>query len=478
MPEDPIKPNNGTPAYEPPDVDRPASAAPTEPQLERELPGGRDAGAGAHDPYAALRNRNFRLLASGFFLTFVGGQMQVVAAQYELYTRTGSKLSLGVLGGVLAVPMLLLALPSGQLADTFSRRRIVLVMLLANAACSLGLAWLSHFHHDWRHSITGMYVLLGLGSAAATVGRPARTSLLPQLVPPRIFSNAVTWNSSIFETASMFGPLIGGFLVARSIPLTYAAAAACWLACFGFVLALPDVRPPPQKSSGSRWTDLLVGLRFVARSRIMLGAMTLDLFAVLFGGATFLFPVFAKDILNVGPLGFAVLRAAPAVGAFSMAIYLAQRPPIRHAGRALLLAVAGFGLATIVFGLSKNIYLSCAMLVLTGMFDNVSVVVRHTLVQMLTPDAMRGRVSAVNQIFIGSSNEIGGLESGVTAAWWGPVASVVVGGIGTLLVVSGIAVLFPQVRRLGSLKDIRPVEMPELSQTPAPALGAAQPVKS
>jgi MFS family permease len=305
-----------------------------------------------------------------------------------------------------------------------------------------------------------MYVLLALGNAAGTVGRPARTALLPQLVPKRIFNNAVTWNSSIFETASVLGPAVGGFVCGRSIPLTFALAATCWLACFVFVAALPDVPPPRRDAShhGSSLSNLLAGLRFVFREKLMLSAMTLDLFAVLFGGAAFLYPVFATDILGVGPLGFGFLRAAPALGAFSMAIVLAHLPPMQRAGRALLLAVAGFGVATIVFGISRNFLLSFAMLVLIGMFDNISVVVRHTLVQLLTPDSMRGRVSSVNQIFIGSSNEIGGIESTVTAQWFGPVWSVVIGGIGTLIVVVMLAFVSPPLRRLGSLRDIQPSE--------------------
>jgi len=460
--------------YEPPDDDRPASATPTEPLLEQQTPAGRD--AAAHDPYAALRNRHFRFLASGFFITVIAAQMQTVAAQYEIYARTGSALSLGVLGGVLAVPMLLLALPAGALADAFSRRKIVLGMLCCNGLLALGLAGLSFACADWptRTWVTAMYLLLGLGNAAATIGRPARTSLLPQLVPPRIFSNAVTWNSSIFETASMLGPAIGGFVVARSITGAYLLASVCWFACCLFVYALPDIKPPPRQRSGSRLADLFVGLRFVGKTRLMLGAMTLDLFAVLFGGATFLFPVFARDILHVGPTGFGWLRAAPAIGAFAMALTIAHRPPIQRAGRALLLAVTGFGVATIVFGLSKNFWLSFAMLIATGMCDNISVVVRHTLVQMLTPDSMRGRVSAVNQIFIGSSNEIGGLESGLTAQWFGPVISVVGGGVGTLLVVGTVGAIFPEIRKLGSLRDIRPERLEASEPQDLPATPVAK----
>lgn len=446
-------------AYEPPDDQRPASASPSELQL-------RSSASTAHDPYAAFRLRDYRLFIVSFFVSIIGSQVMGVTALYEVYKKTGSPLSLGWVGLALAVPMLLLSLPAGQFADNHSRKRIVMVSLLLSATCAVGLGYLSHFHSEWKHSVKAMYVILAVNNACATFGRPARAALLPQLVPPGILNNAITWNSSIFETASMIGPAMGGFMCARSIPAAYALAAGCWVVCFFLTAALPD--RPLQARNGSKTglADLIAGVRFVWRVRLMLGVMVLDLFAVLLGGATFLLPAFARDILHVGATGYGWLRAAPAIGALSMAIIQAHRRPYRRAGRALLLAVCGFGAATIIFGLSRNYWLSLAMLVLTGAFDNVSVVIRHTLIQLLTPDHMRGRVSAVNQIFIGSSNELGGLESGLTAAWFGLAPSVVLGGIGTIGVVVAVAARWPEIRRLGSLRDIQPVII-EVSESPA-----------
>jgi MFS family permease len=440
-------------AYEAPDVERAASAAPTESQLEQELPGGR--GATGHDPYAALRFQDYRLFVGGFFLAVIAGQMQIVAVGWEIYQKTGSALNLGWMGLALAIPVLLLALPAGHIADTHSRRRIMMLTHLISAATALALAAVSYFGVAGKFSLPVVFGLLALGNAGATFGRPARAAFMPQLVPSRVFSNAVTWNSSFFETGSVIGPAIGGFVCARSIPLTYVLCSACWLCTVVVLWAIPD-RPAPRHGAPAVFKDVIAGASFVWNTRLLLAVMSLDLFAVLLGGATFLLPIFAKDVLHVGGTGFGWLRAAPAIGAMSTAIILAHLPPLRRAGRALLFSVAGFGVATIVFGLSRSYALSFAMLILTGAFDNVSVVVRHTLIQLLTPNAMRGRVAAVNQIFIGSSNEIGGLESGLTAAFFGVVRSVVGGGIGTLLVVLGIGGMFPEVRRLGSLRDIKP----------------------
>ena len=464
MPEDQIKPSNGQPAYEPPDEDRAASASPTEPQLERELPGGRDAGTGAHDPYAALRIRDYRLFAAAFLVSVVGGQMQNVAVGWEIYAKTGSALNLGWVGLVMALPVFLLSLPAGHVADTHSRRRIMMCTAGVSALCALGLAAVSYFGIGGKHSLPFMYALLLLGNAGATFGRPARSALMPQLVPPRVFSNAVTWNSSIFQSASMVGPAIGGFVCALGVPLAYLLTAACWAGMALIVFRIPD-REPPRRGAPARIGDLVAGLRFVFRTKLLLAAMTLDLFAVLLGGATFLLPIFATKV-GGGALTLGWFRAADAIGAFSTSMLIAHLPPFRRAGRMLLLAVVGFGLTTIAFGLSRSFWLSFAMLVLVGAFDGVSVVVRHTLIQLITPDNMRGRVAAVNQVFIGSSNELGGLESGVTAAMFGEVISVVAGGIGTILVVLGVASVWPQVARLGSLRDLKPEPDPDAPDAP------------
>ena len=307
-----------------------------------------------------------------------------------------------------------------------------------------------------------MYIPPMVSNIGFTFSRAARQALLPSLVPEKVFPNAVTWNSSIFETSSVVGPFFGGLVVAWS----FAAFNSAWIA-YTFTMIGQSVyllflfmipKRAVTRHAGVNDRGFTAGLKFVWRTRVVLAAMTLDLFAVLLGGATYLLPVFAQDIFKVGPIGFGLLRLAPAAGALSMAMFQAHRPPMKKAGRSLLWAVAGFGLATVLFGLSRNFIFSLAMLAFTGAFDNISVVVRHTLVQLKTPDSMRGRVSAVNNVFIGASNELGGFESGLTAKWIGAVGSVVAGGIGTLLVVALAAITWPEIRRFGSLHDAAPQE--------------------
>lgn len=449
MEEPPHEPRR--PAYEPPDPERPASSTPARMEFGHELPPAEE----GHDPYAALRLPHYRRFALGWTFGIIGHQIQGVAVGWEVYQRTGKAISLGYVGAVQAIPLVLLALPAGLMADSFNRRKLVMLSLALSAACSLGLAACSYLHG----SVEYMYLLLLLSSTATTLGRPARMALLPQIVPAEIFSNAATWNSSLFQVASVAGPALGGIVVAINLPMAYVLDAACLLTFLAILFRLkhpgaPRTAPPRDKGG------FLAGIRFVWQTRVLLAALALDLFAVLLGGATYLLPIFAKDILEAGPAGFGWLRAAPAIGAFLTAMVLAHLPPMKHAGRNMLVAVMGFGIATIIFGLSKSFWLSFIMLFLTGAFDNVSVVVRHTLAQLLTPDSMRGRVSAVNSVFIGASNELGGFESGVTAAWWGPVPSVVVGGIGAITVVAVVATLSPPLRNFGSLHDARP-ENPE-----------------
>ncbi|HEY3600819.1 MAG TPA: MFS transporter, partial [Chthoniobacterales bacterium] len=270
-------------------------------------------------------------------------------------------------------------------------------------------------------------------------------------VPRDHFANAVTWNSSIFQVSCVLGPAAGGFLIVRfGFPFIYTLDAVCALTFFVLVLPIAKIREAPRVTV-SAWHSLAEGIRFVFSKKIILATITLDLFAVLLGGATALLPIFADQILRCGPIGLGWLRAAPAIGAFVMAVVIAYLPPMRRAGKMLLWCVTGFGIATIVFGASKSFWLSLAMLFLTGVFDSVSVVVRQTLVQLLTPDEMRGRVSAVNNIFIGTSNEFGAVESGLTAAAFGPVISVVGGGIGTIAAVLAVALRWPETRRIGAL---------------------------
>jgi MFS family permease len=403
-----------------------------------------------HDPYVVLRLADVRRFMLGGMAAEIGSQMQGVAVGWELYERTGSKMALGLVGLVQFLPVLLLALPAGHAADRFSRKHQWIVAQALMGVASLGLAALS-----WSRGPVGLiYACLLMAGTAHALIMPARWALLPELVPTELVTHAVTWNSSSWQIASVAGPALGGLVIARTHGATAAYVLDALFSIIVVVLLLPmRPRSKPRAVEAASLRSLLAGIDFVRRSELILATITLDLFAVLLGGATMLLPVFAKDILRVGPTGLGWLRAAPSIGAFLMALALAHRPPMRHAGRTLLWAVAGFGVATIVFGLSTDARLSFLMLLLTGALDNISVVVRGTLVQVLTPDAMRGRVSAVNAIFIGSSNELGGFESGVTAQLFGPVASVVGGGIGTILVVLSVALMWPQVRRLGSLHD-------------------------
>ncbi len=414
----------------------------------------------SHDPYAAFRIHDYRLYVLGWLLAMIGTRIQSVAIGWEIYQRTGEAISLGLVGLVQALPMMLLALPAGVLADRYERRRLAMFSLLGMTATSLALAVFSAI----QGPVAWMFALLFLDATAMTLGRPARVALLPQLVPAEVFPNAVTWNTSLMHMASVGGPAIGGLIIAVSVPSAYiiAAASSLW-----FVLILTRFHfRPAERVDGAPlwdatqpqpaiWQTLVAGLQFVWDKRILFTLMSLDLFAVLLGGAVYLLPIFAEEILHVGVTGFGYLRAAPAVGAFCMAFAMIYLPPMKQAGRALLLAVAGFGVATILFGFSQNFYLSWAMLFLTGALDNISMVVRQTLTQLLTPDRMRGRVSAVSSIFIGASNELGGFESGLVAQWFGPVFSVVSGGIGTIVVVAGATLLAPPLLRLGALHEAK-----------------------
>jgi MFS family permease len=403
----------------------------------------------AHDPYAALRSRDYRRLLLGNMLASVASEMVSVAVGWELYQRTNSAAALGFVGLAQFLPVLLLALPAGHAADRYSRKGLFLAAQVMMALASLGLAGLSFYDGP----VLLVYLCLVWTGVSRAFSAPARWALVPMVVPESALGNAITWNSSGWQIASMLGPTLGGLVIA----VTGDAAGAYLLAVLGSVgcaVLVAGIRPhsPPRPRESISLQSLLAGIRFVWKTRLILATITLDLFAVLLGGATALLPIYARDILDVGATGLGVLRAAPSLGALVMALILAHRPPLRHAGRTLLVSVAGFGAATIVFGLSENPILSFVMLALTGALDNISVVVRGTLVQILTPDSMRGRVSAVNTIFIVSSNELGAFESGITAELFGTVPSVVGGGIGTILVVLAVALRWPEVLRLGSLQ--------------------------
>jgi MFS family permease len=354
---------------------------------------------------------------------------------------------------VQVVPIILLALPAGHVADRFDRKRIAMLSLLLLIAGSLALAVISFTVAP----IPLIYLTLFVIGVALSFHRPAIAALLPQLVPAQKFANAVTWNSVGWQLASVIGPAVGGLIIAwrHHAGIVYVIDAALMLV---FVVCLTQIRGQQVARARKAVTlqSLLGGVRFVWHTKVILAAITLDLFAVLFGGATTLLPVFAKDILHVGAEGFGWLRASPSIGAVIVAMLLLGRPPMRRAGKSLLFAVAGFGIATIVFGLSRSFPLSILMLILAGGLDMISVVVRQTLVQLRTPDEMRGRVSAVNSVFIDTSNELGGFESGASAALFGPLVSVVGGGIVTVLVVTAVAFAWPELRSMRGLADDLP----------------------
>ncbi|CAN1211659.1 MFS transporter [Tumidithrix helvetica PCC 7403] len=411
------------------------------------------------DAFAALRFRDFRLFAIARILIFTSFQMQTVALGWEIYDRTGSALALGGVGLAQILPMILLTLFAGHVADRQDRKRTILFAIGLLILCSLGLATVSYS----KGAIAWIYTLLVLIGMSRAFLKPSSDAFIWQLIPVSVFTNAATWNSSGFQIAAVAGPALGGLAIATlgSATGVYLLAAFAAVLCFGSVLLIP-IRPVTHRSEPISLKALSAGFKFVWHNQLVLAAISLDLFAVLLGGATALLPIFAKDILQVGPLELGYLQAAPSIGALIMAVAIAHLPPFRHAGLAMLWSVAGFGIVTIVFGLSRWFWLSLLMLAFSGALDMISVVIRHTLVQIRTPNHLRGRVSAVNSIFISASNELGGFESGLAAAIFGPVIAVVGGGIGTIAVVFATLGLFPSLKKLGALEDYREKESDSL----------------
>lgn len=401
-----------------------------------------------HDAYGPLRIAAFRKYFFGNILSLVGMQMQATAVGWEVYEVTGDALSLAMVALAQIVPVLCLTLVAGQVADRFSRRRVICV---AVSTVTLASALMAVNSLLWR-DIGLLYGLLVLNGAGRAFQQPSKASYMPTLVPRLMFPNAVTWMTSGFQFATVIGPAVAGLLIAAAggAFLIYALNAAAGITFVALLLTIPRTDAPRQIEPFS-WGSLVAGYGFLRRKRVMYGAILLDMFAVLLGGANALLPIYAKDILEVGPQGLGWLRAAPAIGALATAIVVAHRPPMENAGRAMLVSVIIFGAATIAFGFSTSFALSLAMMFLMGVTDNVSVIVRHTLVQVLTPDAMRGRVSAINGMFIAMSNELGDVEAGVVAKLLGPVFSVVSGGIGTIVVAVIAAVIWPELRRYGKL---------------------------
>ena len=405
-----------------------------------------------HDPYAAFRLSSFRRYFAGHTILILGWQMQKVAVLWEIYERTDSAMHLGYVGLVQFARFALLAVLAGHVTDTHNRKHILMTAAVFNAMAAAGLAWNSAYG---TANLT--YVFLLLGACARSFQMPARRSFLPRIVPRQTFPNAVSWHTSGFELSSMAGPALGGGLIAlfeSAMPI-YLINSVVLLIFVILVGGIPYVHEKIQNTTMSV-ESLLAGFRFIQRSPVVFAAITLDMMGVLFGGAVALMPIFARDILEVGPQGLGWLMTAPAVGAFSMALLQVHMRPALHAGRRLLIAVTGFGLVTIGFGLSETFALSLTMLFFLGACDNISVVIRGVLVQMLTPDHMRGRVSAIDGLFIGTSNELGAFESGMVAGLFGPMISVVSGGVGTIVVVLAVAWIWPQLRRYGALDSPGP----------------------
>jgi len=405
------------------------------------------------DSRAAFRYPSFRRYLLVRLLTTLSSEMQSVAVGWQIYSITHRPLDLGLAGLAQFLPAVCLFLWAGHLSDRIPRNRILLACLLSFAACS---ACLLAFALHGVSTIYPIYAVLLLNGTVRAFNAPASQSFLPLILPRDIFANAVTWNSSAFQVSTIAGPMIGGILygitgrphfVYGTALLAYSAAA---LALSGVHLT-STVAPPVAQVAA----NVLAGLRYIWRNKLVLGAISLDLFAVLLGGAVALLPVFAREILQVGASGLGLLRSAPGVGALLTSVLVAHWPLRRKAGLAMFWCVAAFGVFTVVFGLSHNLVLSLAMLLLLGAADTVSVIVRSTMIQLSTPDAMRGRVSAVNMVFIGASNEVGQFESGLTAHWFGTVPAVVLGGLGTLVIVCLWAWLFPSLRTLDRLEAIK-----------------------
>jgi MFS family permease len=387
------------------------------------------------DAYAAFRYRDFRFLLTSHALANLGLQMLSVAVSWDLYLQTHSAKVLGAVGLVQIVPSFAFALVAGHIADRHNRRTIMLIAQSLTVLSSLLLA-------AGVHSVAGIYACLFLIAVTRTFQMPIRGALVPEIVPTAVVPNAVTWTATMFESANVGGPALAGIILAvMTSRVVYTFQAVCAIVV---LLCLTQINFE-RKHELQRGSPL-EGLRFIRDNKLILSAVSLDLFAYLFGGATALLPIFAVDILHAGATALGWLRAAPSVGAIAMAVTMAHLPAIRRAGPALLWSVAGFGLATIGFGISRNLWISCAMLALTGALDNVSVVLRQSVLQTKTPDYVRGRVMAVNSIFINCSNSLGAAESGWTAAWFGAITSVVGGGAAAIGVVALIAALSPSIR--------------------------------
>lgn len=412
-----------------------------------------------HDPYASLRVRNYRWFIASVLTMTLSAQIQGVVVAWQIYDITRDPLSLGLMGLAEAGPFIAFALYAGHVADRANRHHVTLAAISAMVLCSASLLTFNlipGFLH--AHGALPFYAVIFVSGIARSFAQPARQALGAELVERRLYANAVAWRSSTWQFAAVVGPAIGGLIYGFASPrVAYIADAAMMLVSFAAFATIDyHHRERPVERRETIGESLGSGVRFVFGESVLLSALTLDLFSVLLGGAEALLPVFADQVLHVGPQGLGVLRAAPAAGAVVASIYLAHRPPFKRAGRTLLYAVGAFALCIVGFGLSRNFTISIALLAISGVADNVSVLIRSTLLQVLTPTALFGRVSSVNSIFVGSSNEIGAFESGVMARLIGTVPSVVLGGFASLAVVITVGAIVPRLRRLGRIDELTP----------------------
>lgn len=414
----------------------------------------------AHDPYASLRVRNYRWFIVSLWTMTISSQIQGVVVAWQIYDITRDPLSLGLMGLAEALPFIGVALYAGHVADRLNRHRVSLASLAVLLACSLTFLvfnLIPGFLH--RAGAGPFYLVIFLSGIARSFLQPARNALGAELVDRSLYANAVAWRSSTWQSAAVIGPAFGGLIYGFTSPrVAYVADAIMMGVALVAFWTIGYDGPGPIDRVETVGESLRSGLRFVFRESVLLSALTLDLFSVLLGGAEALLPVFADRILHVGPQGLGLLRAAPAAGAVIASVYFAHRPPFKRAGRTLLRAVGTFALCIIGFGLSRSFALSIGLLAISGMADNVSVLIRSTLLQVLTPAHLLGRVSSVNSIFVGSSNELGAFESGVAARLLGTIPAVVLGGAASLGVVGIIGAGVPRLRRLGRIDELTPQE--------------------
>lgn len=410
--------------------------------------------------YAVFGIRDFKLFISARFFLTIALQMQSVIVGWQVYALTKDPFSLGLIGLAEVIPFLGMALYAGHIADMLARKRIIIVSGLVYVVCATLLFILCGEAFGLRNHmiVTAIYCVIFISGFARAFFYPAQAALMAQIVPRQLYVNSSIWNSTIWHIAAMTGPAIGG-LIYGWFGIIYAYACVIFFAAVSLVLFISLKKYSlPEKMKDERLLESLkTGLRFVFQKKVLLGALALDMFGVLFGGAVAMLPVFASEVLRTGPEGLGLLRAAPAAGAVVMALYLAYRPPLRHAGVKLLIGVSGFGICIILFAISRNFWLSFSLLALSGMFDNISVIIRGSILQIFTPDGMRGRVASVNSLFIGSSNELGSFESGLAARLMGLIPSVIFGGCMTLLVVFNVGRFVPAVRKLDLHKEINRV---------------------